>query len=68
MNRHNKVWLYKFLPRGTNVNIHTTLVRFHLHHGDMIYANSSNVSLSQMSQFNIMHYYPRRRAEMDNKN
>ena len=40
--------LYKFLPRSTLINIYKALVRPHLDYGDIIYDNSSNVSLSQM--------------------
>ena len=40
--------LYKFLPRSTLINIYKAFVRPHLDYGDIIYDNSSNVSLSQM--------------------
>ena len=40
--------LYKFLPRSTLISIYKAFVRPHLDYGDIIYDNSSNVSLSQM--------------------
>ena len=39
--------LFNFLPRSTLINIYKAFVRPHLDYGDIIYDNSSNISLSK---------------------
>ena len=40
--------LFNCLPRSTLINIYKAFIRPHLDYGDIIYDNSSNISLSQM--------------------